>query len=406
MSSGHPAPSPKPAPGLFNAAGTARYLRASPLFAIGPAAPRPALRRGLLLAVPVGVSLAFEFGLDAPTRGAIATGASLAGFAAMDAPAGPRAAWQAAAAPAIGIAAALGVLSSQVAPLAVLAMGLTGALAGYCFAYSFRLAIFGLSTALGLMIAQGFLLPASAAPEALLWGACGGLAQATWSLLVWLTYERRARGPTGWDAGAVRTAFRDNLTLESDSLRHAIRFGAALAAGVAAYRVLEMKDHGFWIPLTILFVMRPDRDETYLRLVLRAVGTALGLIVATALAETVGTETAVAVALLFLAAALAYGLLTVQYALFTAAITTYVVLMVDTLGEPALAAAGLRALGTAIGLAISFLAWLLWPKPGRGRGLDFAALRPPPAALERRPANLASQPNRPRGDAGEDRRRL
>ena len=42
-----------------------------------------------------------------------------------------------------------------------------------------------------------------------------------------------------------------------------------------------MDNHGFWIPLTILFVMRPDRDETYLRLVLRAVGTVLGLIVAT-----------------------------------------------------------------------------------------------------------------------------
>ncbi len=32
----------------------------------------------------------------------------------------------------------------------------------------------------------------------------------------------------------------------------------------------------------------------------------------------------------------AYGLLTVQYALFTAAITVYVVLLADTLGEPAL----------------------------------------------------------------------
>lgn len=369
-----------PHPGLFDAAGTARYMRASPLFAVGPAAPAPAIRRGLLLAVPVAAALAFELGFGAPTRGAIATGATLVGFAAMDAPAGPRAAWQAAAAPAVGLAAALGVLSSQSAPLAVLAMGLVGALAGYCFAYSLRLAIFGLTVALGLMIAQGFFLPAAEAPAALLWGAVGGLAQALWSLLVWLTYERRARGPSGWDAARALAAARANLSPRSDVFRHAIRFGGALAAGVAIYRLLGMEDHGFWVPLTILFVMRPDRDETYLRLVLRAAGTAAGLVLATALAETLGGSTAAVVVLLFLAAAFAYGMLTVQYALFTAAITTYVVLMVDTLGEPALDAALLRAAGTAIGLAICLLAWLAWPKPEQGRDLRFEALRPSPPA--------------------------
>ena len=64
-----------------------------------------------------------------------------------------------------------------------------------------------------------------------------------------------------------------------------------------------------------------------------------------------------------------FGLLTVQYALFTAAITTYVVLLTDTLGEPALQADAQRALGTAIGIAIAFLAWRLYPGAGEKRGL-------------------------------------
>ena len=112
---------------LFNAAGTARRLRASPLFAIGPAEPGPAIRRGFLLAVPIGLALVIELGFDAPTQGAIATGALVNGFPGMDAPARPRAAWQAASAPLIGIAAALGILSSQTGPTAVLALGLTRA---------------------------------------------------------------------------------------------------------------------------------------------------------------------------------------------------------------------------------------------------------------------------------------
>ena len=367
-----------PSPGLYNRAGTARRLRDSPLLAIGPAEPGPALRRGFLIAVPIGICLAIEFGFDSPTKGAIATGALLAGFAGMDAPALPRAGWQAAAAPAIGIAAAIGILSSQSAPLAVLAMGLIGGLAGYLFAYSLRLAIFGLSVSLALMVAQGFFLPVDEALPALFWVTLGGLAQVAWSLAVWVVAERRARGePSGWDAGAAAAALRSNLTLESEACRHGIRFGAALAAGVAVYRIFDMDNHGFWIPLTILFVMRPDRDETYLRLVLRAVGTAIGLVIATVAAETLGGSEVAVVLILYLAAGCCFGLLTVQYALFTAAITTYVVLLTDTLGEGAWQAADLRAIGTAVGIAIAFLAWVAWPNPKQGRDLRFEVLRPP-----------------------------
>jgi hypothetical protein len=376
-------------PGLFNAGGLAQRLQASPLLAIGPAEPGPALRRGALVAVPVGISLVVELGFGAPTKGAIATGALLAGFPGLDAPAGPRALWQAAAAPLIGIVAALGILSSQSALLAVLTMGLIGALAGYCFAVSLRFAIYGLSIALALVISQGLFLPPSEALPALLYGTLGGLAQALFSALVWLTVDRAADDEAGgWNTATALARLRSNLSLESRPARHAIRFGAALAGGVAAYRLFDLHDHGFWIPLTILFVMRPEQDETFHRLVLRAVGTVLGLVLATALAETVDNDVAVAL-LLTAAAALSFGLLTVQYALFTAAITTYVVLLTDTIGESAFEAAGQRALGTALGIAIAFLAFRLWPNPGEGGGS----------------VNLADQPNAAVG-AARDRRDL
>ncbi len=362
---------------LFNAGGAARRLRASPLLAIGPSDPGPALRRGALVAVPIGLALAFELGSDSATKGAIATGALLAGFPGLDAPAGPRAAWQAATAPAIGLAAALGVLSSQSAPAAVLAMGLVGAAAGYCFSVSLRLAICGLSTALALMIAQGLFLPAADAGPALLYGTAGGFAQVAWSLIVWVLVDRAAREEeSGWNAREAAQALRSNLNLRSPSARHAIRFGVALAAGVATYRLLGMRDHGFWIPLTILFVMRPERGETYHRLILRAAGTVLGLVFATAVAETLGGSDLVVGLVLTASAAFAFGLLTVQYALFTAAITTYVVLLADTLGEPALSAAGQRAGGTALGIAIAFAAFVIWPGPGEGRGARIQAQEP------------------------------
>ncbi len=354
---------------LFNATGAARRLRTGPLLAIGPGAPGPALRRGALVAVPVGLALAIELGFDAPTEGAVATAALITGFIGLDAPAGPRAAWLAAAAPLVGMAAALGVLSSQFAPAAVLAIGLLGAAAGLCFAVSLRLAFVGLSTVLGLLIAQGLFLPVADAPAALLWGTAGGLLQAAWAALGWVFWDRDADdGASGWNARRTAAALRGALSLASVDGRHAVRFGTALAAGVATYRALGLHDHGFWIPLTILFVLRPERGETEHRLVLRAFGTLVGLALATALAESVGGSDLAVGVLLTAAAALSFGLITVQYALFTTAITTYVVLITDHLGEPALRAAGQRGLGTAIGIALAYLAWALWPGPREGEG--------------------------------------
>jgi uncharacterized membrane protein YccC len=130
-----------------------------------------------------------------------------------------------------------------------------------------------------------------------------------------------------------------------------------------------MKEHGYWIPLTILFVLRPERDETDRRLVLRAVGTLAGLALATGLAFAFdGAEVPIAI-VLSISAALTFGLITVQYALFTAAITTYVVLLTDTLGEARWDAAGQRVIGTAVGIVIAYLAFRVYPGPGEKRTL-------------------------------------
>ena len=350
---------------LFNAAGTARSLRASPLFAIGPARPGPALCRGFLVAIPVGVALLLEFGMDTATKGALATGALLTGFPAMDALARVRAAWQTAVAPLVGLAAALGVLTGVSPALAIPTMAVVGAAAGFCFAVSLRLSIAGLSVALSLLISQGLPLEAADALPAMLLATAGGLMQPLFSILVWAAGDRTEEGGgEAWDTREALAQLRANLRLDSVSARHGLRFGSALATGVAAYWILGMEEHGFWIPLTVLFVLRPTADETDRRLILRAVGTAFGLVLASLLSEWLhGDDIALALALT-VATGFSYGLLTVQYALFTAAITTYAVLLADTLGEPTLDAAGQRGLATAIGILIAGAAFLLWGNPG------------------------------------------
>ena len=64
------------------------------------------------------------------------------------------------------------------------------------------------------------------------------------------------------------------------------------------------------------------------------------------------------------AAAFAFALLAIEYGLFTAAITAYVVLVAHALGQSAFEAADERALATAAGLAIAVAVILAWkPAP-------------------------------------------
>jgi uncharacterized membrane protein YccC len=218
--------------------------------------------------------------------------------------------------------------------------------------------IAGLTFVLALLIAQGLLLDPGEADRALLLGTCGGLMQALTAGVAWLCWDRE-REPFRFGPAFRETvaALRANLTLRRPAMRHAVRFGAALAIGVAIYRVAGFDDHGYWVPLTILFVLKPEASQTSQRIAMRAAGTVIGLLVATGLAELLGDEVIPVTIMLTAAAALAYALLAIEYALFTTAITVYVVLLTDTLGSSAFDAAGERGLGTVLGILVAALAF-------------------------------------------------
>ena len=333
------------------------------------AEPGPALRRGALVAVPPAAAILLELvhGDDA-IAGGLATAALFGGFLAFDAPAIIRARWQVLIAPLIGLSGVIGVYSSTSTALAVLALGVVGGIAAYGVAVSPRVLIAGLTCALGVLIAQGFYLEPDEALTVFYVAVAGVLAQALWSLLAFLTFDRgNEPQPLRELVRGGRAALRANLTIRSPPMRHAIRFGAALALGVAIYRLTGFDDHGYWIPLTILFVLRPSRGETFERIPMRAAGTIVGLVIATALAEVLGNDPVTTAVILGAATAVAYALLAIEYAVFTTAITVFVVLLTDTLGTPALEAAGERAVGTVIGIAIAGLAFVVygeWAEPG------------------------------------------
>jgi hypothetical protein len=328
--------------------------------------PRPAIRRGFLVAAPVAACLLTDLEVDDAIAGALGTAALVCGFIAFDAPARVRARWQLLCAPVVGILAALGVLTSQTVPTAIVGMGVVAALGGYVIAVSPRMGIAGLSVVLVFLIAQGLWLEPHQAWEALAIGTAGGLAQAAWAAAAWAVADRgrERRFAPGQAAADVAARLRAAFDIHEVALRHALRFGTALAIGVAIYRLAGFDDHGYWVPLTILFVLKPEAGMTSERIATRAAGTVAGLVLATALAEVLSDAVITSTIVLTIAAALAFALLAIEYALFTTAITVYVVLLTDTLGASAFDSAGERALGTALGIIVATLAFRVFGEVG------------------------------------------
>jgi uncharacterized membrane protein YccC len=329
--------------------------------------PGPAIRRGFLVAIPVAVGLLSELALDDRLAGAFATAATFCGFLAFDAPARVRVRWQLLCAPIVGVMAALGVLTSQTVPTAVVGMGVVATAGGYLVAVSMRMAIAGLTFVLTFLVAQGLFVDIDQTWEALAIGTCGGLAQAGWAAVAWALWDREREerfelGPA-WSQTVAK--LRAGVGMRTVAFRHALRFGAALALGVAIYRLVGFDNHGYWLPLTIVFVLKPDPDQTIERIAMRAAGTVFGLVLATALAELLSDAVIPSTIVLTTTVALSFALLAIEYALFTTAITVYVVLLTDTLGAHAFDAAGERALGTVLGILVAALAFRIYGDAGR-----------------------------------------
>ena len=251
----------------------------------------PPLRRAAFAAIPVGGASLVDLGLSAGELAAVGIGALLAGFVAFDSPSGrTRAIWQLGAAPFIASAGALGALTSGTPVLAVGTMIVVASAGGLTYAVSLRLYIVGLNVTLALLLAQGLTPNPSDALAVFALGGAGVLLQAAFSLAAALVDRLREEIDARGGLRDTRDRVAASLSLDAVAFRHALRFGVALGVGVAFYNVVDLGPHGYWVPMTVLFVLRPTHDETWVRIAMRAAGTVAGLAIATPVAELIGGE--------------------------------------------------------------------------------------------------------------------
>lgn len=166
---------------------------------------------------------------------------------------------------------------------------------------------------------------------------------------------------------------RANLRLSSPACRHALRCGACVAIALALSHQLPLS-RGYWMPMTVAIVLRPDFGATWRFGLLRVAGTLGGLLLTTAFLHFAGLDNFwIALALM---AVLSFGfreLATVHYGVAVVCLTGVVVILLSFYGIPAEASVQARAIDTVLGSALALIAYLAWPTWERGREREVLA---------------------------------
>ena len=121
---------------------------------------------------------------------------------------------------------------------------------------------------------------------------------------------------------------------------------------VIAYRSLSLGS-GYWVPLTVLFALRPDYGTTITRGIGRIIGTMVGVTIAWTIVTLFSPSDAAAVILLALLAGAAYAVYRANYALFSVVLVVLVALMVEFSGGSPIGALIDRLIDTAVGAGIA-----------------------------------------------------
>jgi uncharacterized membrane protein YccC len=172
--------------------------------------------------------------------------------------------------------------------------------------------------------------------------------------------DREKRRPWRMRFGGNLARLAANLTLRSAVFRHAVRLSITVAAAEILSRSLETP-RAYWLPMTVVLVLKPEFTITFTRGLLRIAGTIVGLLLATAmfhfLPQGVGLEVALVggfVLLLRWAGPANYGV-------FGIAVSALIVLLIAISGVSPKEVILARGINTLMGGMLALIAYAIWP---------------------------------------------
>jgi uncharacterized membrane protein (TIGR01666 family) len=153
----------------------------------------------------------------------------------------------------------------------------------------------------------------------------------------------------------------DNLSLSSASFRHALRMTITCLAGYAISQLISVGEHGYWIVLTVIIILKPGFSLTKQRNTERILGTVGGALLAILILTLTNDKTILFTLVVFFMIG-TYTFQRLQYLVMVVFITPYLLIMLHLLGMGFMNLIQERLLDTGIAFVLAFLAnYFLFP---------------------------------------------
>lgn len=276
----------------------------------------------------------------------------------------------------ICLGALLGDLGSDTIIVSVSIAVIVALVAGYAGVLGPRGALIGVLTLVTCTVFNGAPATERTTAEDVLGIAVGGLVMTLATLTPHARRYQEWRRP-GVAVASVRDRLSGQLTSENDWVRHAVRL--AVVIGIATLIAdLDSYPHDYWVPMTIAWVSKPNREATSSRIIARIAGTIVGVLVTAFLVDVIHLDqTWIAIAA-GMGSALAVMFVVANYAVAVIGVTVLVVGLFTFDGDPVGQTIVLRICMTIIAGVMAFLAFYIWP-PAHKEDLKPEAGRPLPA---------------------------
>lgn len=254
---------------------------------------------------------------------------------------------------ALAAAASLGASLSESTMLAILVTVPVAFTCGLVGAIGRRAAIGGLLSLVIFSIYVGIPVPMDNAITTAALIGLGGLTQtlATVSMGVIRNQHRQSQPPTQplppLRARLANPVFRT----------HAIRLTIVMVIATSISESISIP-HPYWLPMSVAWMSKPDRDGTVDRVMHRLVGTFIGLGLAAGLTFALDPPTEGFLAMSLMGAAIAIAFIWANYAVAVAGVTLWVVSLFAMVGDPIVSTIDARFLAT-VGAAVLVLSAVL-----------------------------------------------
>ncbi len=267
------------------------------------------------------------------------------------------------------LSAAIGTLANAWLPADIVCAGLWGTGLGLMNMVDPGFGWLALQGGIALIIAASFPATPEYAALRLVLVFAGAVVQGAIVLSLHRLMPGHFHSVTHQQGRTVRGVLQETADILAGHLpgrNYAFALGAGVALGDLLVRLIDLPN-GYWVPLTVMLVMRPAARETSSRAVARLVGTIAGAALVTLLMAVLRPSPPWIIVLIGAATWGCFALQRVNFAALSFCITAYVVLLFALMGLPEPMVALDRTIATALGGAIAVLAhwacrWLSRPR--------------------------------------------